>query len=375
MGEQLEILGLRNPLILVSPSAKKAVGAAITRSLEARGLAHAFVDFGGECTRVEIERIKNVCIQGGHDAIINCGGGKVLDAGRAAATRSALNVEMVPPEHIPDLGAGVACINVPTVAASDASTSSVSLVYTDDHVVEATMLFPSSPAMVFVDTTVIAASPVRLLVAGMGDALATYFEADMCLRTGSPAVVTRSHSTRAAQALARLCFDLLMTYGVQAKREADAGVAGPGLEAVVEANILLSGLGFESGGISGSHAVGHGFYHVAEFFASPRYHGEVVAYGTLTQLMLEGRPPEFLKTVFDFCRAVGLPTTLEELTLTDTSDEVIERVALAAARDVVLISSMAGASSQPDELGRYYDHRVIFNAIKAVDVFGREYGA
>ncbi len=375
MGEQLEILGLQNPLILVSPSAKKAVGAAITQSLDARGLAYAFVDFGGECTRTEIERIKNVCVQGGHDAIINCGGGKVLDAGRAAATRSALNVEMVPPEHIPDLGAGVACINVPTVAASDASTSSVSLVYTEDHVVEATMLFPASPAMVFVDTTVIAASPVRLLVAGMGDALATYFEADMCLRTGSPAVVTRSHSTRAAQALARLCFDLLMTYGAQAKREADAGVAGPGLEAVVEANILLSGLGFESGGISGSHAVGHGFYHVAEFFASPRYHGEVVAYGTLTQLMLEARPPEFLKTVFDFCRAVGLPTTLEELTLTDTSDEVIEKVALAAARDVVLITSMAGASSQPDDLGRYYDHRVIFNAIKAVDVFGRAYGA
>ena len=372
MGEQLEILGIGNPLILASPSAKKAVGSAITGSLEAKGLAYAFTDFGGECTRKEIERIKKVCVAGGHDAIINCGGGKVLDAGRAAATRSALNVEKVPPEHIPDLGAGVPCINVPTVAASDASTSSVSLVYTEGHVVEATMLFPSSPTMVFVDTSVIAASPVRLLVAGMGDALATYFEADMCLRTGSTAVVTRSHSTRAAQALARLCFDLLMTYGVQAKREADSGVAGPGLEAVVEANILLSGLGFESGGISASHAVGHGFYHVAEHFASPRYHGELVAYGTLTQLMLEGRPPEFLDTIFRFCRAVGLPTTLKDLTLTDTSDEVIERVAEAAARDVVLITSMAGATSQPDDQGRYFDHQVIFNAIRSVDIFGRE---
>ncbi len=375
MGEQLEILGIRNPLILTSPSAKRAVGAAITGSLEAKGLGYGFIDFGGECTRREIERIKNVCIQGGHDAIINCGGGKVLDAGRAAATGSALNVEKVPPEHIPDLGAGVPCVNVPTVAASDASTSSVSLIYNDDHVVEATMLFPASPTMVFVDTGVIAASPVRLLVAGMGDALATYFEADMCLRTGSTAVVTRAHSTRAAQALARLCFDLLMTYGAQAKREADAGVAGPGLEAVVEANILLSGLGFESGGISGSHAVGHGFYHVAEHFASPRYHGELVAYGTLTQLMLEGRSPEFLDTIFGFCQEVGLPTTLGDLTLTDTSDEVVERVAWAAARDVVLITSMAGASSQPDDQGRYYDHRVIFNAIKAVDVFGRAFRA
>lgn len=371
MGDQLEVLGIRNPLILTSPSAKRAVGEAITKSLTAKGMSYAFVDFGGECTRKEIERIKNACLQGGHDAIINCGGGKVLDAGRAAATVSALNVEKVPPEYIPDLGAGVPCVNVPTVAASDASTSSVSLVYTEQHVVEATMLFPSSPTMVFVDTAVIAAAPVRLLVAGMGDALATYFEADMCQRTGSTAVVTRSHSTRAAQALARLCFDLLMTYGVQATLEAEAKTAGPGLEAVVEANILLSGLGFESGGISGSHAVGHGFYHVAELFESPRFHGEVVAYGTLTQLMLESRPPEFLDRIFSWCRAVGLPITLEDLTLTDTSDEVVDRVAAAAACDAVLICSMAGASSAPDEQGRYYDQRVIFNAIKAVDVYGR----
>ena len=140
----------------------------------------------------------------------------------------------------------------------------------------------------------------------------------------------------------------------------------------MEANILLSGLGFESGGISASHAVGHGFYHVAEHFASPRYHGELVAYGTLTQLMLEGRPPEFLDTIFRFCRAVGLPTTLKDLTLTDTSDEVIERVAEAAAHDVVLITSMAGATSQPDDQGRYFDHQVIFNAIRSVDIFGRE---
>src|SRR5665811_2110027 len=90
MGEQLEILGIGNPLILASPSAKKAVGSAITGSLEARGLAYAFMDFGGECTRKEIERIKNVCVAGGHDAIINCGGGKVLDAGPVSYTHLTL---------------------------------------------------------------------------------------------------------------------------------------------------------------------------------------------------------------------------------------------------------------------------------------------
>ncbi len=371
LGGQLQALGLKNPLILASPSAKKAVGPAVREGLDSLGIPYAFMDFQGECTRAEIARVRDACLAGGHDAIVSCGGGKTLDTGRAAATKSALNVEKSPPELIPDLGAGVACINVPTVAASDASTSAVSLIYTENHVVEATMIFPTSPTMVFVDTTVIAGSPTRLLVAGMGDALATYFEADMCFRTGSRAVVTQARSTRAAQALARLCFDLLMTYGAQARLESEAGIAGPAMDAIIEANILLSGLGFESGGISGSHAVGHGFYHVAEYFESPRFHGEVVAFGALTQLMLESRPPEFLDAVFGLCLDVGLPTTFADLTLKDTSDEVLEKVALAAARDVVLISSMCGASAQPDDLGRYYDHVVILNAMKAVDLYGR----
>jgi len=236
------------------------------------------------------------------------------------------------------------------------------------------MVYPTSPTMVFVDTSVIAKSPVRLLVAGMGDALATYFEAAMTYQTGSRAVVTQSYSTRATQALARLCFDLLMDYGLQGKIEAEAGVPGPGLEAVVEANILLSGLGFESGGISASHAVGHGFHHIPEFFEVPQYHGELVAFGTLVQLLLERRKPAFLDTVFGFCTTVGLPTTFAEMTLKDLTDEALETVALAASRDMI-IKSMPGSNAVPDEQGRYFDHREILHAIIATDAYGRAFSS
>lgn len=126
MGEQLQVFGIKNPLVLASPSAKKAVGPTIIEGLESKGIGYAFVDFGGHCTWKEIERTKNACIQGGHDAIISCGGGKTLDTGRCAATGPAMNVEKQPPEFFPKFGAGVPCINVPTVAATDASTSAAS---------------------------------------------------------------------------------------------------------------------------------------------------------------------------------------------------------------------------------------------------------
>jgi glycerol dehydrogenase len=372
MGEQLEMLGIKNPLILASPSAKKVVGPVLDRGLKEKKIRYALIEFGGQCSFKEIERVKNACLDGGHDAIINCGGGKTIDTGRAAATGPATNVQKDPPEFIPKFGAGVVCINVPTVAATDGSTSASALVYSDKGTVEALLKFPTNPTMVFVDTAVIAKSPVRLLVAGMGDALNTHFEADMNYRTASPSVGTRALSTITGRALAKLCLDILLEFGVQGKREAEAGIPGPGLEAVVEASVLLSGLGFENCGLSAAHAVAHGFDHVREFFERPPFHGEQSGFGTLTQLILEGRSPEFLDKIFGFCKAVGLPTTFEELSLKNATDEVLEKVADAASRSQ-LIQSMAGARKERDAEGRFYDDWEIFNALKATDVYGRAF--
>lgn len=372
MGEQLEMLGIKNPLILASPSAKKAVAPMLEQSLEEKKIRYVFIEFRGQSNFKEIERIKNACLEGGHDAIMNCGGGKTIDTGRAAATGPATNVQKDPPEFMPKFGAGVACINVPTVAATDGSTSASALVYADNGTVEALLKFPTNPTMVFVDTAVIAKSPVRMLVAGMGDALNTHFEADMNYRTASLGIGTRALSTITGRALAKLCLDILLEFGLQAKREAEAGIPGPGLEAVVEANVLLSGLGFENCGLSAAHAVAQGFDHVRDLCEPPPLHGEQSGFGTLVQLMIEGRSPQFLDKIFGFCNAVKLPTTFEELGLKNAQTETLERVADAASK-AILIQSMAGARKERDAEGRFYDHREIFNALRATDAYGRAF--
>jgi glycerol dehydrogenase len=373
MGSQLERLGIRYPMVLIDRNARADVEKSLLDSLTAKNIGCLFVDFSGECAWPEIERVRSLCINGNHDAVISCGGGKTLDTGRCVASGAATNVEKTPPEVFAKLGAGVPCINVPTVAATDASTSAASLVYGADGTVEATIVFPVNPTMVLVDTSVISRAPVRLLVSGMGDALATYFEADMCRRTAGPSVQTGAQSTRTAQALAKLCFETLMDYGVQAKLEAEAKVPGLAFEAVVEANVLLSGLGFESGGLSAAHAVGHAFHHIRGHFERPLFHGELVAFGTLVQLLMEGRTSQFLDTVFGFCTAVGLPTTFLEMTLTGITDEATKTVALVASRDI-LIQSFVGARKERDEQGRFFDHMEIFRALKATDAYGRACG-
>ena len=58
-----------------------------------------------------------------------------------------------------------------------------------------------------------------------------------------------------AYALARLCYETVRDWGVAALTACEAQVVTPALERVVEANILLSGLGFESGGLGAAHAL------------------------------------------------------------------------------------------------------------------------
>ena len=119
-----------------------------------------------------------------------------------------------------------------------------------------------------------------------------------------------------------------MAEGVKAKLALEAGACTPAVEKVIEANTLLSGIGFESGGLAGAHAIHNGFTVLDE--CHHMYHGEKVAFGTITQLVLENIPAEELEDIIDWCIELGLPVTLKELGITEVTDEKLIAVATAA---------------------------------------------
>ncbi len=69
-----------------------------------------------------------------------------------------------------------------------------------------------------------------------------------------------------------------------------------------------------------------------------------------------------------------MPTTFEEMTLRNVKEEALQTVALAASRSI-LIQSMAGADKEPGEEGGFFDCREIARALRAVDAYGRAFGA
>jgi glycerol dehydrogenase len=119
--------------------------------------------------------------------------------------------------------------------------------------------------------------------------------------------------TLSANALGQLCADTLFAQGIAAAASVQRKEVDDALESIVEANTLLSGLGFESGGLAAAHSVAQGLT-VISSVEKNYLHGEMVAMGLLTQLVLERREDEAVR-VAEFFAAVGLPTHLGQLSL------------------------------------------------------------
>ena len=280
-------------LVVASPTAYKDILPRSGIDLHAHSLP--IERFAGECCEKEVSRLRRIVRERNVDVLVGMGGGKTIDTVKIAADRADIPV-----------------IVVPTIASTDAPCSGCAVLYSDQGVFESVHYEKSNPAAVLVDTEVIAKAPVRFLVAGMGDALSTWFEARSCSQTQSPNECG-GLSTLTGLHVAKLCYDTLLEHGATARTDAERHMVTPAVERIVEANTLLSGVGFESGGLASAHAVHNGLTALEETHAY--YHGEKVAFGVLVGLQLTDVPAEESATVFSFCEKVGLPTTLADIGL------------------------------------------------------------
>lgn len=292
------------------PTALSIVKEKVSISFSERTLKYHFEEFKGECTRASAEGLAQKAKRWGAQVIVGVGGGRAIDTAKAVSHE--LNSALV---------------IIPTVASNDAPCSALSVQYTEAHQLDRFLILRRNPDVVLVDSKIIAQSPTRYFVAGMGDALATWFEAFTCTKS-SAKNLPGGMATSAALNLARLCYDTLMNYGVSAKLAVDQNTVTPAVERVIEANILLSGLGFESAGLAGAHGIHEGI-HILEG-TEKALHGELVAFGTIAQLVMENYSKEEIDRVIGFCNAVGLPVTLRQLGVSDLSQENLMKAANAA---------------------------------------------
>lgn len=302
-------------LVLSDETVWKIAGERFVDYLEQSGFVVEKVTFNGEASVQEINRITKIAKEKNVEVVIGLGGGKTIDTSKGVA-----------------MDADTKLVVAPTAASADAPTAGLSVLYTEDGVFDQYKFYPKHSDLVLLDTKIIANAPVRTLVSGIADAMATNIEAKA---TSIKHGVTMGNgaATFAGRAIAAECENVLWKYAYEAVESNKNKLVTPAIEAIVEANILLSGLGFENAGLAAAHAIHNGFTAVKGDIHHLT-HGEKVAFGSMVELVLENTPHETLDRYINFWLTLGLPITMEDTHLDQLSDEELLKIGkLATAPD------------------------------------------
>ncbi|MEG2651929.1 MAG: iron-containing alcohol dehydrogenase, partial [Eubacterium sp.] len=145
---------------IITPSFYNQVSGDLQNMYQKAGATAVCEKFGGETSMVELGRLTALAAGKGYDVVVGIGGGKAMDAAKYVG----IQIE-------------AAIVTVPTIVSTDAPTSALTATYTESGEHAGSIYYKRNPDLVLVDSEIIAKSPVRLFVSGMGDALSTYFEA------------------------------------------------------------------------------------------------------------------------------------------------------------------------------------------------------
>jgi glycerol dehydrogenase len=304
--EPLSRLRGRTAHLLGGRTAVSVAEEPLVASLDEAGFDVAAVDDDVEaCTRETVAEYAQRVEDRGADVVVVVGGGVAIDVATAVAAET-----------------GTEFVSVPTIASTDAPCSALGVVYDEAGNVVGPTFRDRNPEVVLVDTRVIAAAPVRFLRHGMGDAFATRFEAEAVAQSGAE-TAAHGRSSDVAVAIAGEAFDRLRNFGPDALAAARRDAVTPAFEKIVETNVLLSGLGFESGGTAGAHAIQGGLTNVG--VREP--HGVLVGFGTVAELVLQDRDPAELDEAFSVFFDCELDVTLEELGVDDAQVDEVGHIA------------------------------------------------
>lgn len=286
----------KHPLVVGGDRTLGIVRSSLAEALQPYQLSLTQASYERDCSESTLESLRKAVKECQADVIMGVGGGKALDAAKLLAHQCQLPI-----------------VTIPTSAATCAAWTALSNIYSDEGAFQYDVSLNRCPDLLILDYALIETAPQRTLVAGIGDAIAKWYEASVSSGNSTATL------TIAAVQQARVLRDILF-------QKAASALPIPGGEdwrEVVDATVLLAGA---IGGLGGAncrtvaaHAVHNGLTHIPA--AHEALHGEKVAYGILVQLRLEEMVQgnqlaiSTRQQLLKFYEEIGLPKTLEDLGL------------------------------------------------------------
>ena len=185
-------LGQR-PLLLGRSAATEPLRQGLQRQLQAAGLQPVAAALQHDCCESDLARLAQDCTAAGCDAVLAVGGGKVLDAGKLLAHRL-----------------GLACITVPSSAATCAGWTALANVYSEQGAFQGDVALERCPDLLVFDHQLVKQAPPRTLASGIADAMAKWYEASVSSGASDDGLVQQ------AVQQARVLRDQLLLDGITA---------------------------------------------------------------------------------------------------------------------------------------------------------------
>jgi glycerol dehydrogenase len=264
----------------------------IEGSLRSRQLAHFVQEFDGDLSWRHVDQLAaELSARERPGVFIGVGSGKAIDLSKMLAHRlRARNVV------------------VATASATDAAPSHAAVgIDEKGHILAES--YDAAPDLVLVDSQIIARAPVRLFVAGIGDAISKNVELETAVALGEDNCFG-GRRPFFVDALAATLRETLLAKGRQAVAGVMHGRLSAEVEEVITACVLLSTLVWENGGLAGAHSIANVLFNSG--YCPEALHGEQVAVGFLVLLALQGKREE-LAVMRSFYDSIGLPQKLSAL--------------------------------------------------------------
>lgn len=276
-----------------------------------------FIWYGGDATMENVHALENDPKIQEADMLFAVGGGRACDTVKVLG---ALTNKPV--------------FTFPTLASNCAGCTSLSVIYNKDGSFREYFYQNHPPLHTFINTRIIAESPVELFWAGIGDALSKEYEVEYCCREKQ-----LSHLPLLGLGIAKTCTAPLLKNGQQALIDCRNNQVSPELEEVVLDIVMLTGIVSNCAVHISDQIVPENQYYYNSSFAHCVYygsskipaceshlHGEIVAFGVLCLLKYDDNTAEF-ERILEFNKAVGLPITMEEIGLTAEDLPIVADVA------------------------------------------------
>jgi len=263
-----------------------------------------FVDVEGQVpTFKNFEKVADKAKAMGAEVVVGVGGGRALDFTRGQAYYTNTKIALFP-----------------TAAATNAAGTRLDVVFTDDtgKKVETIQAAPNVAELLLVDTALIVQAPSRIIAAGIGDCIGTYYESNFTAK--------QFNSRDDGSSMGWAAFDdgerIFRTKGVQAIRAADAGYVTTAFNQVVE-HIIINGMlsGNVRGGMNIPHVIADETLLFLETEKRAFMHGQLVGYGVLPLFIKADKPLDEIYSYVDFCMEIGIPVNFEQLGIQDMSEE------------------------------------------------------